>query len=244
MAVQASVLFGRVRSMLDDDNSDRYSESDDLIPALNSAISYVTTVFTAAFEQKQVQPEVLWELTEIWIINPSVTGNTAKVVLTYNSLVFKDAVWRIIGVDPNPSHDAGSPEIFTESTLRFAKRLTIEEWNYALEDPFMPGTLQSIPSDFARVCYIGPGNYSSNDIPQLLLRPGSVFSATAARVGVWVLLKHTTIAASSGEILFPVSVHSLIEQKMLNYIAYQHDNPKYYQVTDKEVKELITLING
>lgn len=244
MAVQASTLFGRVRAFLDDDNSNRYSTADDLVPAINSAISYLTQVFSAAFETKKVQPEVLWELIDVWIITPTVVGNTAKVALEYNSLVYKDVVWTMLGVDPNPTHNGGSPEILSESTLRFAKRLTLEEWNYALEDPFAPGTLQSIPSDFQRVCYVGPGNYYSDDKPYLLMRPGTLFSDATSRIGIWLLLYHPEITGDSDVVKFPVTVHSLIEQKMLQYIAYQHDSDKYFKVTDKEVKELITLLNS
>lgn len=233
--------------MLDDDNSDRYTDADDLVPAMNSAIDYLTAVFSSAFEQKKIQPEVLSELTDVFIYNPTVNGGTAIINLndqdrTANDVVFNDVVWTIFGVDPTPTVSGADPNVLSDSLKRFACRLTLEEWNYALEDPFAPG-YSSVPTDFARVAFTGPGNYFGDGGPYLLLRPGASFSDDAARVGVWLLKKHTTIADSNTEVLFPVSLHELIVQKILYYISYQHGSPKYAQTTDKEVKELIALMN-
>ena len=230
--------------MLDDDNSVRYTEAADLVPAMNSAIGYITTVFNAGFEQKKLQPFALSELTQVWVFNPTVTGNTAKINLdSYGLHVFNDEVWAIAGVDPNPEIEIiPSPEIIQYSNKRFAKRLTLKEWNYALEDPFSPG-YADVPTDFARVCYTGPGNYFVDGKPYLLLRPGTDFSGVGDRVAVWVLLKHSTIMAGTDELLFPVTVHPLIVQKMLQYITYQGDDDRLFKITDKEVKELIQLMN-
>ena len=113
------------------------------------------------------------------ILDCIVTGGTAKALL---GSTFNDDTLTIVGVDPNP---AVSGSTLSESLNRFAKRLTLEEWNYAEEDPFAPGTSQTIPSDFQRVCYTGPGNYFDEGEPSLLLRPGSLFSSDP-KVGIWV----------------------------------------------------------
>lgn len=242
-------LFTRVRAALDDDISKRYSETKDLVPAANAAISYLTAVFSAAFEQNKVQPEVLSELTAVLILNPDVYGNTARVNLNDHTEItpFSEKVWTIIGVDPNPSY-LETPDVLYETNLRFAKRVTLEQWNYALEDPFMPGTTRSIPSDFQRVCYMGPGRYfwdgdEDDEDVYLLLRPGTLFSGDDDRIGVWVILKHPTVESGSTEVRFPPAVHELLVQKMIQSISYQHDIDKYYKMADKEVKELLQLMN-
>ena len=249
MAIQASTVFSRVRALLDDDNSNRYSETKDFIPAINSAIAFLTAVFSAAFEQKKIQPESLAELTNVLMFNLLVTGNTVRVNLDGHAAFtpYNEKVWTLIGVDPNPTFK-NSPEVLSESLNRFAKRVTLEEWNYALEDPFMPGTLQSIPSDFQRVCYIGPGQYFSDggggdSNPYLLIRPGSLFSESTSRIAVWVLMKHQDIVSNSTTIFFPPAVHELLVQKTLYYVSYQHGSSKFLEISDKEVKELITLMN-
>lgn len=234
--------------MLDDDNSARYTESADLVPAMNSAIGYITTVFSAAFEQKKLQPFALSELTEPWLYEIVVTGSTVTINLNDSSVllgappVFNDEVWAIVGVDPLPATGTTTPLQFFESLYRFAKRLTLEEWNYALEDPFTPG-YEDVPSDFQRVCYTGPNMLLGDGDPYLLMRPASLFDGAYPRVAVWVLLKHAEITAGTDEILFPVNIHPLIEQKMLQYISYQGDDERLFKITDKEVKELIQLMN-
>lgn len=237
MSVQISTIFTRVRSLLDDDNSARYTDAADLIPAANSALDYLASLFSAAFERKQIFPGVLSELTEVEIYTPTVTGVTAKVDL---GVTFNDDTWLIIGVDPNPDVAA---TVLSESINQFAKRLTIEEWGVAQEDPFTPGTGQTVPSDFQRVCYTGPGNYFGDGRPYILLRPGTVFVSTPT-VGVWTLKTHPTITANTSILLYPVTVHSLIEQKMLQYISYQHGDTRLFQIADKEIKELAALMNS
>lgn len=242
MAVQASTIFSQVRSILDDDESIRYTESKDLVPAINAAIDYITAVFSAAFEQKKLQPFMLSELTAVWIYTPVVTGGTAKIDLdSYSSHVFNDEVWAIVGVDPNPTV-SGTPEVLSESHDRFADRVTLEKFNYSSEDPFVPG-YADVPTDFARVCYTGPGSYFNDGKPYILLRPGSLFSDSGSRVGVWVLLRHTQVSSSTSELYLPVTVHQLIVQKMVQFITFQSDDERLYKITDKEVKELIQLMN-
>jgi len=244
MSVKASTIFSRVRSLLDDDNSARYTESADLVPAMNSAIGYITTVFSAAFEQKKLQPFALSELTEPWVFSPTIYGATARINLNESGAtglehVFAEEAWAIIGVDPNPSTNVWQ---LTESKERFAHRLTMEEWNYALEDPYTPG-YEAVPDQFKRACYTGPNMTVGDGDPYLLLRPGSMFDEATNHVAVWVLLKHAEITAGTSDILFPVTIHPLIEQKMLQYISYQGDDDRLFKITDKEVKELIQLMN-
>lgn len=242
MSIPASTVFSRVRSALDDDNSERYTETDDLVPAINSAIDYIKTVFTAAFEMKKLHPFVLSELTSVWIFDPDVVGDTANIDLdSYGSHDFNDEVWSIVGVDPNPTV-TGSPEVLDESINRFATRIPYDKWNISQDDPFAAG-YPNVPSDFLTVCYTGPGNYFNDGSPYLLLRPGTEFAAVGDRVAVWVLLNHTEITAGTGVVQFPSNVIPLIEQKMIQYITYQSADDRLFKITDKEVKELIQLMN-
>jgi hypothetical protein len=74
--ITASSVFNDVKSFLDDDSSGRYSESLDLVPALNKAVGYLVTVFNSAFEAKKLSPEVLRDLSVTKVL--SVTGTTTK----------------------------------------------------------------------------------------------------------------------------------------------------------------------
>jgi len=100
-----ATLGAKVRSMLDDDavSSSRYDYEKDIIPAMNSAINYLVSVFSAGFESKQIKPEVLHNLIKVLQYDAVVTGVVAKIDIT--SLSIDTDVWRIIGVEPNPTQE-------------------------------------------------------------------------------------------------------------------------------------------
>lgn len=83
-----------------------------------------------------------------------------------------------------------------------------------------------------------------SDTLYLLLRPFSILDANL-KVLIYYLRVPTALTLTTSTIDFPVSLHNLIVQKTVNLIAFQHSkDSKYYQVTDKEVKELIALMHA
>src|SRR5674476_322631 len=153
--ILASDVFLDVKAFLDDDSSGRYNEQNDLVPPINNAILYLVAVFNAAFEAKKISPESLRDLSITKIL--PVTGITTKKC----DLSSITDLWTIFGVEADPII-TGSPEVLSESRNRFATRMTLENWNDALADPFSAGTGVSIPSDFVRPGYLGPGAYFSD----------------------------------------------------------------------------------
>ena len=244
MSVKASTIFSTVRSMLDDDDSVRYTESADLVPAMNSALDYITAVYSAAFESKKLQPAALSELTTVWMIAPTVSGNTAFVNLDDyddgSAHVYNDEVWVLIEVEPAAPIGAGGA--FSYANQKFAKRVPLDKWGFVLDDPFADGYADK-PADFIKYAYTGPGNYHNDGSPYLMIRPSNLITEGETVSAIWVLLKHPAITAGTSELLFPVMIHSLIAQKMVQYITYQGDDDRLFKITDKEVKELIQLMN-
>jgi len=236
--ITASEILNRVKAHLDDHDSGRYNEADDLIPALNSAVEYLTTVFSAGFERKKIYPEVLTELVRTLILPVVGNGQTRKVDITsvYASL------WTIIGVDPNPLV-TGSPTL-DESRNRWATRLTLEEWNDKAEDPFAAGSLVSIPDMFARAAYTGPGNYFGA-YQHIMIRPGAMFDVASPVIALWYLSKPSKVTTNASTIEFSVSMTNWLVMKTLNYISLQHGpESKFGPVTEKELMSLISLINA
>lgn len=235
--ITASAVFNDVRSFLDDDNSLRYSESADLVPALNKAVLYLTTIFNSAFEQKKLSPEVLSELVYTAIF--SVTGTTTKKA---NVTTLMATLWTILGVDPDPIVTGSYPnELLSETRNRWAARASLESWNDSQSDPFSPGTGISILADFAKPSYIGPGHYGGDSSLYIMVRPGSVF--TADKLAVWYLKNPTTVLTNASTIEFPRRLHNLLVDKTVNYISIQHGPESIYgKVTDKEVSTLVSLM--
>jgi len=238
-----ATLGAQVRALLDDDasTSPRYTYDQDIIPAMNSAINYLVAVFTAGFEAKQIKPEVLHGLIAAKSFDVVKQGVIAKIDVS--GLNWNTEVWRLLGVEPNPSLSEEEGEDLLYSVGKMAKRLTLEEWNHSQEDPFMRGSTAAIPTVFMEAAYTGPGRYFDSTKDHILLRPAELID-DGLKVAVYYLKNPTALSTSASTIEFPVSVHGLIVQKTVQYITYQHSSEvKYFQVTDKEVKELIALLN-
>jgi len=240
--ILASDVFLDVKAFLDDDSSGRYNEQNDLVPPINNAILYLVAVFNAAFEAKKISPESLRDLSITKIL--PVTGITTKKC----DLSSITDLWTIFGVEADPII-TGSPEVLSESRNRFATRMTLENWNDALADPFSAGTGVSIPSDFVRPGYLGPGAYFSDGKLYIMIRPASVF--TADKVAIWYLKNPTKIATGATSVEFPKSLHGLLVQKTLNYLSMQHEgsggyksasDTKYGSITEQEIKTLVNLM--
>lgn len=242
--ILASSIFTQVLNLLDDDDSGRYSETADLVPALNLAVDFVVTLFTAAFEQKRIHMESLSELVKTIILSIAIKTTTVSVDLDSHSVIKRDSIWTIIGVDPQPSVDAGSPIKMTDSSKKWATKLTLAEWNDSQDDPFAPGTTQSIPSDFQRISYVGPGQFFDDAKEHLLLRPKAYFTA-GDKVGLWLLVTPTKVTAGASEIAFPRVLENLLVQKTLQYISMQHGAQSALGVaTEKEITQLVNLMNS
>lgn len=238
MSILASELFTSVRAILDDDNSGRYSEADDLTPFVNMAVNYLIIIFNAAFEQKKIYPESLRELLRTSIVNVTGTGSTKRADVT--SLMA--TLWTICGVDPDPEV-SGSPEVLAETRNRWATRMTLEAWNDASSDPFSASSIQTVPVDFIRPGYLGPARYSSDTVYHILIRPASVFGTS--KVAIWYLKNPTLVTGGASSVEFPRSLFNFLVEKTLNYLSRQHSpDSKYNQVTEKEITQLVTLINS
>lgn len=246
--ILASEIFTAVRAHLDDDNSGRYTVTNDLAPAINAAIKYLIAVFNAGFEQKKISPESLRELVRLDVVDVSGTGNTLRADVTS---VCTD-LWTILGVELSAQGLVTTtiveedvhfyPYDFEGLKGKFAKRLTLEEWEERSEDPFSPGTVQSIPSIFMRPAYLGPGKYYNDGKDYIFIRPASM---VVDNIGIWYLKNPTVVTGLASEIEFPQSLFQLLVDKTLGYISLQHGSEsKYGQNVEKDLMQLIQVMNS
>lgn len=252
--ILASDIFTSIESLLDDNNSGRYSRVDDLCPAVNMAVRYLVQIFMTLFEQKKFAPESLRELVRVSILPVTGTGNIKKANLTLANL----NILTIFGVEPDPglvdnfttfapdatiefnSYMYADPDLI-ETRHKFADRLTLEEWQDASEDPFSSGTLMSIPADFARAAYIGPGRYFNNSEDFIMIRPSSLF--TNDYIALWYLINPTSIVAETDYVALPDSLYNLIVEKALNFLSLQQDpSSKLGPITKQEIEQVISLM--
>ena len=231
--IATSDVLSSLRSLLDDDNSGRYTDADDLIPAINASIDFWVSVLNHGFEQKRIIHESLRDLVTVGHYTATSTGDIASVTLP-------DTVWTVFGVDLEAVEVSGE----WVGQGKVADRLSISEWGHVDNNPFAAGTSQDVPDAFKRAGYIGIGSYTETGSKGILIRPASMLNE-AKDVLIWYLNTPTKVTSSTDDIEFPRSMELAITHKALNYISYQHGpQSPYFQYTDRDVTLVAQLLNS
>jgi hypothetical protein len=246
-------LRNQIRFALDAENSDHYRDDLDIIPAINAAIKWLTSVVNSAYGQDKIGEEFFREISSSGVFR---TSDTSRVSLT----VFPSEVWSILAVYPKPVTRViqGVPTPLTPDNTKSyylpnklhlssqlsCKRLNLEEWATNYDNPFEAGySGNQICDDLKLYAYLTPINYEVTSVlsltQELEVRPSTINS----EITIFWAKKPTQITSLSDNITFPHSVFQLLFDKALNYIAYkQGDNTSIYTVTSTDIQQLITVL--
>jgi hypothetical protein len=246
-------LRNQIRFALDAENSDHYRDDMDIIPAINAAIKWLTSVVNTAYGQDKIGEEFFRELSSSGVFR---TSDTSRVSLT----VFPSEVWSILAVYPKPKtrQITGVPVPATPDATRSyylpnklhlsselsCKRLNLEQWSVNYDNPFEAGYQgNQICEDLKLYAYLTPINYqgfsTSYLTQELEIRP----SSPNEEVTIFWAKKPTAVVTLNDEINFPHSVFQLLFDKALNYIAYkQGDQTNIYGVTAQDIQQLLTVL--
>lgn len=246
-------LRNQIRFALDAENSDHYRDDMDIIPSINAAIKWLTSVVNTAYGQDKIGEEFFRELSSSGVFR---TSDTSRVSLT----VFPSEVWSILAVYPKPvtRQITGVPVPATPDNTRSyylpnklhlsselsCKRLNLEQWSVNYDNPFEAGYQgDQICESLKLYAYLTPINYqgfsTSYLTQELEIRP----SSPNEEVTIFWAKKPTPIVTLNDEINFPHSVFQLLFDKALNYIAYkQGDQTNIYGVTAQDIQQLLTVL--
>jgi hypothetical protein len=249
----AQELRNQMRFALDAENSDHYRDDLDIIPAINAAIKWLTSVVNTAYGQDKIGEEFFRELSSSGVFR---TSDTSRVSLT----VFPTEVWSILAVYPKPvtRQISGAPVPPTPDNTRSyylsnklhissqlsCKRLNLEQWSVNYDNPFEAGYQgDQICESLKLYAYLTPINYQGTSTSyltqELEIRP----SSPNEEVTIFWAKKPTQIVNLADEINFPHSVFQLLFDKALNYIAYkQGDQTNIYGVTAQDIQQLLTVL--
>lgn len=246
-------LRNQIRFALDAENSDHYRDDMDIIPSINAAIKWLTSVVNTAYGQDKIGEEFFRELSSSGVFR---TSDTSRVSLT----VFPSEVWSILAVYPKPvtRQITGVPVPATPDNTRSyylpnklhlsselsCKRLNLEQWSVNYDNPFEAGYQgNQICEALKLYAYLTPINYqgfsTSYLTQELEIRP----SSPNEEVTIFWAKKPAPIVTLNDEINFPHSVFQLLFDKALNYIAYkQGDQTNIYGVTAQDIQQLLTVL--
>ena len=253
MAILVQDVVDRMRAALDAEGAEHYSDTLDLIPAINNSVVWLVSVINSTLGHKKLGEEIFRELTESDVFKTSINS---RVSLS----VFPSAPWTILAVYPKPTTaDTGAatppavddkesqhlPNKYHQSSDYSAKRLTLEEWSVNKNNPFEAGnsiTLTTCP-EIISYAYLDPSNYDPSSsitiTKELEVRP----PVPQQELTIFYVKKPTDVALVTDTIPFPDTVFPLILDKSLQYVAYkQGDQTTLYSVTGQDIKQLLMTV--
>lgn len=253
MPILAQDIANQLRFALDAEDSDHYSDTLDIIPAINASVRWAVGVINVALGEKKISEE---SLSDISIARVMQTSKDSRVEIES----IPDEVWTILAIYPLPTTDTNGNATVTQSNLKKsvhrsdlyhvssdydAKRLSIEEWSINRNNPFAAGNVvqnQLCPEllDFA---YLNPIKYfketGSTSVKDIEVRPYIVNGL----VTVIYAKRPTVITSLASSIELPGSLFQIVFNKALSYIAYkQGDGTNLDSITKDDINTLIQTI--
>lgn len=245
IAVQA--VIERLESVLDAEDSDRYTFERDFKPAINSSVEFLQAVFNKAFAEKKLSEEDLKELIKVSVFQ---TSQFSRINLDQ----IDDSIWSLMRINPEPTLHPLNPaltvQLNPESSLwrqdlsyiksKYAcKLLSLEQWEENVDNIFEAGNARLLNS-FKSYGYLNFASYASSAYevpnPEIEIRPEVINGF----VGVTYLKYPTLITDVSDNIEFPKSLTNLVWEKAANIISYkQGDQTNLYSVTKEDINILV-----
>jgi hypothetical protein len=235
---------------LDAEGSDHYRDDLDIIPAINGAMKWLTTLVNTAYGQNKISEEFFRELSYSGVFR---TSDASRVSLN----IFPSEVWTILAIYVNPKTEniSGIPITPTPNTKQSyflpeklhlssdldCKRLSLEEWARNKKNPFEHGyDGPEICNDLKIYAYLSPLNYQLQSIMnEIEVRP----SLVNKDITIFWAKKPDNILTINDTIDFPNSTFQLLFDKALNYIAYkQGDQTNLYSVSSNDIQQLLTAL--
>lgn len=253
MPILAQDVADQLRFALDAEDSDHYSDTLDIIPAINAAVKWSVGIINIALGEKKISEE---SLSDISIARVMQTSKDSRIEIE----TIPDEVWTILAIYPLPTTDstgnAAVPQpdlkasvhrsdLYHVSSNYDAKRLTAEQWNINRNNPFAAGNI--VQSDdcpeLLDYAYLNPIKYfketGATSVKDIEIRPYIVNGL----VTVVYAKKPDEISDLGDSIELPSSLFQIIFNKSLAYIAYkQGDGTNLDSISKDDINQLIQTI--
>lgn len=250
--INAQTIIDRSLFLLDAEGSDRYTWDRDFQYAIPAAVDATVSIMNAAYSQNKLSEEALRDLTLMRIFQAS---NFSRVAFDFTQM--GHYLWTVLAVHPNPVLIPSNyviPAVTDESTLLSdasfrsatysAKRITAEEWAMKERNPFIAGSPLMTCAGLMDYAYINFTNYVGG---YTLTRSATEIEIAPAIPGQAVAVRYakmpTLPATAASDIELPNELTNLVTNLTLKFIGIKQGDIANYQVSDKDVKELTTLMS-
>lgn len=254
MPISSQEVADQMRFALDAEGSDHYGDAEDIIPAINAAVKWMTNVVNITMGQNKAAEEVFREISVVRVFQ---TSEDSRISLD----VFPDPVWTVLAVFPNPTikdtgetytppsstkHSAHRSDKYYVTSENDCKRLSTEEWISNKNNPFEAGYVGIDAScDLADYAYLAPKNYNPVDPAGQITREIEIRPVINQGFVAVEYAKRPVYLSALGtdDVDFPETAFQMIFDKALQYIAYkQGDQTNIYTVTSQDIQTLINAL--
>lgn len=245
--ISVQTVIERIASVLDAEDSDRYTFERDFKPAINSSVEWLQAVFNKAFAEKKLSEEDLKELIKVVVFQ---TSQFSRINLDQ----INDSIWSLMRINPEPVLKPENPSITVQANPEYSlwredlsyirskyscKLLSLEQWEENVDNIFEAGN-ERLLNSFKSYAYLNFASYASTayDVPnpEIEIRPQVINDF----VGVTYLKYPTLIVNDTDNIEFPKSLTNLVWEKAANIISYkQGDQTNLYSVTKEDINILV-----
>lgn len=249
--ISALELRKQMAFALDAEGSDYYRDDLDYIPAINTAIKWLTSVVNLTLGEDKLGEEFFREIAYSGIFQ---TNFYSRVSLS----VLPSEPWTILALYPLPttSPTGATPvdvptnmsgyrsDLLYVNSTQDCKRLTIEEWSRNKDNPFEAGYDGiAIAEPLKKYAYLAPYNHLGTNIGQtsqeIEIRP----AIPNKLVAIFWVKKPQPIVTINDNIEFPSSVFNLLFDKALQYISMkQGDGTTISTATQQDMQLLMKVL--
>jgi len=234
MPILASNIFSLVRSALDAEGSEYYTDQQDLIPAINSGQSFLIYLINAQLGAKKFAEEYYRELIKSRVWQSSIYS---RVDVTLPATSPLEKVWSILSITVEPELNipfvaanvigglsVERPDLLYVKDGYACGRLTMEEWVENAGNPFMEGYTaepNTLNKDYAYLTHVSYAN-TSPAIPfaspnEIEIRP----PVPSSPVVIAFVKLPTPVQLASDNLDFPESMTDLLVKATLREIAFK-----------------------
>lgn len=248
--IPAQRIVDRMNAALDAEDSDRYIFEKDHRPAINDAVTWMTTLFSSALEARKISSENLRELIRIRVWQSSIHGRVRM-----NPSEMGHEPFFVIGVYPDASvtpdkpwsHPLDKNKSKLRGDLTFLKSdysagsLSYEQWMQNRKNIFKKGN-ETLEGEWQTYAYLNYGNYGSTSYDQgkeIDIRP----APWEKFVGIAYIKRPALIENISDDIELPEAVENMVYQRALNFVSFkQGDQTNLYSVTQNDIQQLVGIL--
>lgn len=255
MPILAENMDKQIRAALDAENSDRYDEILDIVPAINWSIKEATNIVNSFLSANKVSEEFFSEISLMEVFRTS-KNSTVEID------TFSETPWTILSVVPKPkvgdtpvtiapmiddnkSYLREDKYYIDNDKSRSCKRLSIEEWTGNAWNSMSAGSqfMEGVCEELKAYGYLNPISYNPDGQSaikkEIKIRP--VLDKETVAIAYAKLPE--PIIGTDSVIGFPESMENILVNLALSWISRKEgDETNIYQVSQQDLALLFNSV--